>query len=397
MPLTNTTIKNAQAGAKDKKLADERGLYLLITASGSKLWRMKYRINGVEKKLSFGVWPEVSLRKARELRDEARMAIAAGRDPAREKKSAKLAIKTERGQTFAAVAREFLDKRAREGLADTTLGKKEWLLTLVKPVIGSAPIAEITAQEMFHVLDQIQQSGRRETAKRVRSFAGEVFNFAIATGRASNNPTLALQRALLAPQVVHMPAITEIPKLKGLLQAIDGATGYPSTLAALRITPHLFQRPGEIRKMKWENLDLAGARWSPPIADMKKRRPHDVPLSRQALAIIREMEAARRGPYVFPAFHDDKKPISENTVNGVLRRLGYAGVMTAHGFRSTASSLLNESGKWNPDAIERAMSRQVGNAVSSIYNRSAYWDERVEMMQWWSDYLDELKRMEDGG
>ncbi|GGC11038.1 hypothetical protein GCM10011494_32220 [Novosphingobium endophyticum] len=231
----------------------------------------------------------------------------------------------------------------------------------------------------------------RETTKRLRSVAGQVFNYAIATGRATNNPTVALQRALLAPEVNHMAAIINVDELRKLLQAIDNCTGYPSTLAALRITPHLFQRPGEIRKMKWENLDLDGARWSPPIADMKKRRPHDVPLSRQALAIIREMAELRNGPYVFPAFHTGSKPISENTVNGALRRLGYAGKQSAHGFRSTASSLLNESGKWNPDAIERAMSRQVGNATSAIYNRTAYWDERVEMMQWWSDWLDELK------
>lgn len=353
---------------------------------------MKFRFNGQEQKLSFGAWPDVSLKEARRKCDEARMAVRDGRNPAREKKTSKLAVKAQLGQTFGAIAREVLNKCEADGSAKATLSKKEWLIRILDPMIGGAPIAEISGQEMFSALDAIQRSGRRETARRARSVAGEVFEYAIATGRASTNPVLLMRRALRVPQVKHMPAITDLGQLKGLLKAIDGATGYPSTLAALRITPHLFQRPGEIRKMKWENVDLEAARWSPPISDMKKRRPHDVPLSRQAVTIIREMERLRNGPFVFPAFHSPVKPISENTVNNALRRLGYSGVMTAHGFRSTASSLLNESGKWNPDAIERAMSRQVGTTVSSIYNRSSYWDERVQMMQWWSDFLDDLKQ-----
>ncbi|MCJ2186671.1 tyrosine-type recombinase/integrase [Novosphingobium beihaiensis] len=391
MPLTNNTIKNARPRAKDWKLADEKGLYLLITPKGSKLWRMKFRHHGVERKLSFGAWPDITLRRARELRDEARAAVSEGRDPARERKVAKREGKYEASQTFAAIADELIEKDRQEGRAAVTIKKKEWLLGKLKAAFGSAPIAEITTPEMFAVLDRIQKTGLRETTKRLRSVAGQVFNYAIATGRATNNPTLALQRALLAPDVTHMAAIIDVDDLRILLRKMDECSGYPSTLAALRITPHLFQRPGEIRKMKWANLDLDRARWSPPIADMKKRRPHDVPLSRQAMAIIREMEQHRNGPFVFPAFHTGAKPISENTVNGALRRLGYAGVQSAHGFRSTASSLLNERGKWDRDVIDRAMSRQVGNATSAIYNRTAYWDERVEMMQWWSDWLDELK------
>lgn len=305
--LTVIAIKNAKPGAKDRKLSDTGGLFLLITPMGGKLWRMKYRYGGTEKKLSFGRWPEVSLQHARRQRDEARLAIADGRDPAREKKLAKQATKAPPGQTFGVIGREFLDKRRKEGLAETTLKKKEWLLNILQPELGSRSINEISSQDMFAILDKVQQD-RRETARRLRSLASEVFNFATATGRGSTNPTEPLKRALMSPKVRHMPAIIEVEALKKLMIAIDGTTGYPSTIGALRISPHLFQRPGEIRKMKWANLDLGEGRWSVPVEDMKKRRPHEVPLSRQAIAIIREMELVRNGIYVFPAFHTGQRP-----------------------------------------------------------------------------------------
>lgn len=312
-----------------------------------------------------------------------------GRDPAREKKLTKMSTQAKLGQTFGAIGREYLEKRQKEGLAEATLKKKVWLFEQFEATLGNVPITSISSQEVFTLLDKVQQD-RRETARRMRSLAGEVFNYAIATGRAVSNPTEALKRALLAPKVRHMPALVEVDDLKALLKAIDQSTGYPSTIGALRISPHLFQRPGEIRKMKWADLNFEDACWNIPASDMKKRRPHAVPLSRQAIGIIRDMELVRNGPFVFPAFHSAKSPISENTVNGALKRLGFKGLMTPHGFRSAASSLLNESGKWNPDAIERAMSRQVGSATAAIYNRSTYWSERVQMMQWWSDFLDEL-------
>lgn len=391
MPLTNATIKNARPRAKDWKLSDEKGLYLLVKPTGSKLWRMKFRHHGVERKLSFGSWPEISLKNARELRDEARAAMQDGRDPSRERKKAKSEARHEALHTFGAIADEFLDKRRSEGLADTTINKKAWLLDHLKSSIGSAPVNDVTVPELLAAIRKVEAKGKRETARRLRSISGEVFSYAIATGRAEANPATLLRGALLAPQVTHIPAIIEADQVKALMRAIDDCTGYPSTLAALRISPHLFQRPGEIRQMKWADLKLSEARWVPQVEDLKMRKPHQVPLSTQALAIIEEMAALRNGPYVFPAFHTGTRPISENTVNGALRRLGYTGKMTAHGFRSMASSLLNESGKWNPDAIECALSHKVGNTIRATYNRSPYWKERVEMMQWWSDWLDDLK------
>ncbi|KMS55212.1 integrase [Novosphingobium barchaimii LL02] len=391
MPLTNATIKNAKPREKDWKLKDEKGLYVLITTKGSKLWRLKLRPNGVEKKLSFGAWPDVSLKEARELRDEARAAVQEGRDPSRERKKAKCDARREAAHTFGAVADEFLAKRRNDGLAETTLKKKVWLLDQLKSSIGNAPVADVSVPELLAAIRLVEKEGKRETARRLRSIAGEVFSYAIATGRAAANPAATLRGALLTPQVTHMPAVVEVDQAKALMRAIDDCTGYPSTLAALRISPHLFQRPGEIRQMKWDDLKLSEARWTPQIEDMKMRKRHEVPLSRQAIIIIREMAALRNGPYVFPAFHTGRRPISENTVNGALRRIGYKGKMTAHGFRSMASTLLNESSKWNPDAIEAALSHKVGNTIRATYNRGAYWNERVEMMQWWSDWLDELK------
>jgi integrase len=357
---------------------------------------MKYRFNGMENKLSFGAYPEVSLKAAREMRDKARALLAAGKDPSHEKRSRKIEAKLASQNTFSAIAREFIDKRASDGdraIGASTLQKTEWLLSLVEPKLGRLPVKEITTPLLLSVLQEIEESGRRETARRLRAFVGRVINHAIITGRAENNPALPLQRALKAPTVRHYPAIIDRGVLANLLRAIDGYSGHASTRAALRLSPHLFQRPGEIRTMKWAELDLDAAVWTIPPEKTKMRKEHQVPLSRQAISIIRSMEGVSAySDYVFPSF-SPKKPLSENAINGALRRLGYAGVMTAHGFRTTASSLLNESNRWNPDAIERALAHSDSNQVRAAYNRTAYWDERVQMMQWWSDELDSLKRL----
>lgn len=392
MTLSVKQIENAHPGERDYKLADEKGLYLLVAASGSKRWYLKYRHLGREKKLSLGGYPEVTLKGARTKRDEARAVMAAGKDPSQEKQVSRLTAKVEAANTFAAIARELIDKRAAEGMAPTTIAKTEWLLLLLEPRLGRLPVTEITAPVLLAAVQEIHASGRRETARRLRSFAGRVMQHAILTGRAQINPAPMLARALAAPQERHHPAIVDRAELGGLLRVIAGYEGYPSTNAALRLSPHVFQRPGEIRTMKWVDIDFERARWTIPAATMKMRKPHRVPLSRQSLEIIRSMIAVSAGSeYVFPAFHSPKRPISENTINQALRRLGYGGSMTAHGFRSTASSLLNESKLWLPDAIERALAHEDGNAIRSIYNRTDYWDERVEMMQWWSDQLDALK------
>jgi integrase len=280
----------------------------------------------------------------------------------------------------------------KEGLAEATIIKARWFLDLLRPSIGRMPIAEIQPQDLFAALKKIERAGHRETAKRLRSFSSRVFRYAVATARATADPAQTLRGALASPIVKHYAAITDPKALGELLRAIDSYSGEPATLAALRLTPHVFQRPGEVRQMRWSEVDLDQAIWTIPAERMKQRQPHAVPLSRQSVTILAEMRGLTgNGKFVFPSLRSRERPMSENTVNGALRRLGYAGSeMTAHGFRSTASTLLNESGKWNPDAIERALSHAEKNQVRAAYNRGSYWNERVEMAQWWSDYLDRL-------
>lgn len=393
MALNDTLIRAAKPREKEWKLADERGLYLLVTPSGGKLWRVKFRLNGQEKKLSLGAYPEIALKEARRLRDTARLAKADGIDPAKEKQAAKVAAKIGAANSFEALAEEYIEKMVKEGLAEATLTKARWFLSLLRPAIGREAIADITAQDMFAALKKVERAGHRETAKRLRSFASRVFRYAVATGRANADPADTLRGALAAPVVKHYAAIVDPVALGELLRAIEGYSGEPVTLTALRLTPHVFQRPGEVRQMQWTELDLDKGVWTIPAARMKQRAAHSVPLSRQSVDILREMRGlTSKGKFVFPSIRTWERPMSENTVNGALRRLGYAGSeMTAHGFRSTASTLLNESGKWNPDAIERALSHAEKNQVRAAYNRGSYWTERVEMTQWWSDYLDGLR------
>lgn len=394
MPLTFKAIQNIRPSNKATKHTDEKGLFLLVSPSGTKRWHLKYRFDGKEKRIAFGPFPEVSLSDARAKRDEARALLANGIDPSAKRQAERLQQRVAWENTFAAVALELIEKRASDGdkaISDTTRSKTEWLLSLLEPELGSVPISEVTAPKLLAVLREVEESGRRETARRLRSFAGRVIDYAIATGRAEHNPAPALRRALRSPNVRNHPAIIDPRQLSVLLNAIDGYTGYASTNAALKLSAHLFQRPGEIRAMRWADLNLDKAIWTIPAGDTKMRREHRVPLSRQALAIIRSMEdVSSYSDWVFPSW-TPKKPLSENAITGALKRLGYAGKMTAHGFRSTASSLLNESGKWNPDAIERALAHQDGNAVRSVYNRTQYWPERVAMMQWWSDQIDSIK------
>lgn len=392
MTLTVKQIDHAAPSDRPQKLWDGQGLYLMIAPTGSKRWQFKYKYAGKERKMSLGAYPEISLKQARNLRDEARAKLSEGKDPSQQRQMQKVAAATEAANTFGVIAREFIAKRTAEGLADTTIAKSNWLLSLLEPRLGKVPVTEITAPLLLSVLQDIGNSGRRETARRLRSFAGRVINHAVITGRATNNPAPALNRALVTPTVRHHPAIIDPDRLGALLRAIDDYAGYPSTMAALRLTPHLFQRPGEIRTMRWDELDLSAGKWTIPASKTKMRREHEVPLSRQAVAIIRSMQLISGGSeYVFPAFHTMKKPISENNVNQALRRMGYGGVMTAHGFRATASSLLNEDGRWPPDIIEHALAHKDRDAVRAIYNRTTYWKARSEMMQAWSDRLDALR------
>jgi integrase len=390
--LNDTRVRTAKPADRAVKLSDSGGLYLLIQPNGSKLWRLAYRFGGKQKTLAIGVYPTVTLKHAREKRDEAKRLLADNIDPSMQRRLEKLTAAS--GNTFRAVAEEVLVKLEREGRADVTLAKKRWLFDFAYPAIGERPIAKITAPELLAVLRKVEARGRYETARRLRSTCGMVFRYAIATGRAERDPSVDLRGALTAPKVVHRAAIVDPADIGALLLAIENYDGMPLTKAALKLAALVFVRPGELRQAEWAEFDLEHAEWRIPAAKMKMRRLHRVPLSKQALAIIHDLQAFRRGGrWLFPSVLGISRPMSENTLNAALRRLGYSkGEMTAHGFKGMASTRLNEMGFWNADAIERQLAHQESDDVRRAYMHAAeYWPERVRMMQAWADYLDELR------
>lgn len=314
-------------------------------------------------------------------------------DPRIVKKRAAAATAIGAANTFKAVADELIAKSELEGRADATILKARWFLSLLEPALGSRSIAAIEAYELLTILKKVECAGHRETANRLRSFASRVFRYAVATARARTNPAADLQGALTSPQLKHHAAIVDPKGVGGLLRAINGFQGQPATQLALRLAPHVFVRPGELRRAEWAEIDLDAAVRRIPAAKMKMAREHVFPLSKQAKAILEGAKLLTgRGKFVFPSVRSFLRPMSENTVNAALRRLGYGqDEMTGHGFRSTASTLLNESGRWSPDAIERALAHKDTDHVRAAYHRGAHWPERVEMAQWWSDYLDILR------
>ena len=396
MALSDASIRAAKGSSAQYKLYDEAGLFLIVRPSGGKLWRLKYRHHGKEQQLSIGVFPDVGLKEARRRRDEARTQIANGLNPSFEKKRAAVAASISAANTFKAVAEEFIAKREREGIKEITGAKARWLLALLEPALGSRPVAEIEPYELLAVLKKVELAGRYETAKRLLAFTGRVCRYAVATARANRNVAADLQGALTSPKVKHHAAILDPTGVGALLRAIDGFDGQPTTHWALRLAPHVFVRPGELRMAEWAEIDLDAAIWRIPGSRMKMNREHVVPLSKQALAILKEAQALTGdGRLVFPSVRTSRRPMSENTLNAALRRLGYSSdEMTSHGFRSTASTLLNESGRWSVDAIERALAHGDADTVRAAYHRGAHWQERVLMAQWWSDHLDHLR---DGG
>ncbi|WP_340588536.1 tyrosine-type recombinase/integrase [Erythrobacter alti] len=392
MAFTNVALNALKPKEKSYKRADERGLYIEVMPSGSKLWRFKYRLYGVEKRQSFGRFPEVSLAEARKLRDEAKALISAGRDPAIERRQAKLVAALTAETTFNSVAREFIEKMAADGRAQTTIDKSLWFLEQLKP-LQPLPVGQIRPADVLAALKRIEAQGKYETARRCRSFVSRVFRFAVATLRAENDPAAVLRGALRTPKTKHHAAFQKPEQVADLLRSIDEYPGSLITRLAMQIAPHVMARPGELRMADWQEFDLENAKWRIPAERMKMRKPHLVPLSRQVIAYLREL-AQLTGPtgFVFPAFHTWKRPMSENTMNQALRRMGYTkDEMTAHGWRATASTLLNESGKWNEDAIERSLAHTDRNQIRGTYSRGTYWNERVDMHQWWSDYLDQLR------
>jgi integrase len=378
-------------------MGDAFGLFVLIQPSGGKLWRFKYRFDGREKKLAIGTYPVIGLAEARRRRDQARELLAAGKDPSRERQREKLRTQVQAGNTFAAIAEEYCDKRSRDGQkawATSTAARSEYLISLLKVPLGHLPITDIEPADVLAAVRKIERKGQLESARRTLQLAGAVFRYAVATARLSSDPTRDLRGALTAPTVTHYGAIIDPIRVGELLRAIDGYEGQPITKLAMQLAPHVFVRPGELRHAEWSEFDFEGALWTIPAGKTKMRKDHLVPLSRQSIAILKDLNALTGADgYVFPSIRSRKRPMSDNTINAGLRRLGYStDEMTAHGFRAMASTLLNESGKWHPDAIERALAHGDSDRVRAAYHRGAHWKERVAMAQWWSDHLDQLRK-----
>jgi integrase len=375
-------------------------MFLLITPAGGKLWRLKYRIDGREKLLAIGAYPEIGLSDARKRREEARALIAQGKDPSREKQRDKVRSRIQAADTFTAIADEYCAKRKRDGekgWSAATATRSQYLLSLLNSSIGRLSISEIEPADVLTAVRKIEAKGNLESARRTLQLTSMVFRYAVATARLRSDPTRDLRGALTAPKVTHYGAITEAKRVGELLRAIDGYEGQGLTQLAMQVAPHVFVRPGELRHAEWCEFDLDGALWVIPAGKMKMRKAHHVPLSRQAVELFRQVQAVTGlAGYVFPSIRSRARPMSENTINAGLRRLGYSSdEMTAHGFRAMASTLLNESGKWHPDAIERALAHGDDDKVRAAYHRGAHWNERVEMAQWWSDYLDQLRKGAD--
>ncbi len=394
MPLTEFQVRSAKAAEKVTKLSDGGGLQVWVYPDRAKRWRLAYRFAGAQKVLAIGVYPTVGLKEARAAREDAKRLLGNGVDPAWAKKQTKLERATSAANTFEAIAKELVEKKRGEGKAFNTIMKTEWLLSFANPMIGARPVKEIGAPEVLAVLRTVESRGRRETAKRLRATIGQVFRYAVATARAEGDPTGALAGALAAPVVKHRAAIVEPKAFGGLLRSIASYEGSPETLAALELLALTFVRPGELRSAEWSEVDLDSTVWSIPGEKMKMRRPHRVPLSPRAVAVLRDLHTITgKGRYLFPSARSSSRCMSENTINAALRRLGFKqDEMTAHGFRSAASSILNESGLWNPDAIERQLAHVDADSVRRAYARADFWDERVRMMGWWADKCDELRR-----
>jgi integrase len=386
--LTDIAIKGAKPREKPYKLADEGGLFMLVTPKGGRWWRLKFRVGGKEKLLSLGVYPDVSLKDARQRRDNLRQQLASGVDPGAQRKAAKVAGT----DTFEAVAREWFAKFSTNWAKTHSDKIIRRLESDIFPWLGSRPVGQVTAPELLTCLRRVESRRALDTAHRAHQNCGQIFRYAIATGRAERDPAADLRGALPPVNGGHFATITDPAGIGALLRAIEGYEGTLVGRCALRLAPLVFVRPGELRAAEWSEFDLDEAEWRIPAERMKARVVHIVPLSIQAVAILRELQPLTgAGRYVFPSLRTPARPMSENTINGALRRLGYSGdQMTGHGFRSMASTLLNEQG-WNRDAIERQLAHGERDEVRAAYNYAQHLPERRKMMQSWSDYLDGLR------
>jgi integrase len=392
MSLTEFAVKGAKPRLKPYKLADGGGLYLLVKADGGRYWRLDYRLHGKRKTLAIGVYPAVSLADARTAREDARSLLRDGIDPSTQKRIAAITARNAAANTFSAVAEEYKAKCITEGLSAATLTKLTWLLEdHLYPLLRTRPISEIEPPELLEVLRRAEERGLLETATRLRSLCGRIFRYAIATGRAKRDPAADLRGALATAKPIHRAAILDPKAVGELMRAVESYTGQETTKIALRIAPLLFVRPGELRHAEWPEFDFDAALWRLPASKMKMRTAHLVPLSTQAIALLKELrKLTGRGKYLFPSTRSVLRPMSDNTVNAAFRRLGYAkDEITAHGLRRMASTLLNENG-FNGDWIERQLAHAEQDEVRAAYNAAEYLPERRKMMQWWADYLERL-------
>jgi len=393
MTLTDVTIRKAKPSDKTQRLFDGSGMYLELSPSGGKWWRLKYRFGGKEKRLSLGTYPDTSLADAREKRDAARKLLAAGVDPSEQRKAAKAAGEERAANSFEVIAREW---HAKQSATWVDLHASRIMLRLendVFPWLGNRPIADIPAKEFLATVNRVADRGAVESAHRVLQYCSQVLRYAIATGRAERNPVADLRGALPPVKQTHHAAIIEPNAIGGLLRAIDGYQGSFVTKCALRLAPLLFVRPGELRHAEWVEFDLDGAQWNLPAEKMKMREPHLVPLAPQAVAVLRELhEFTGRGRYVFPSLRGPKRPMSDNAVLSALRRMGYTSdEMSGHGFRAMARTVLDEVLHFRPDYIEHQLAHAVKDPNGRAYNRTAHLAERRKMMASWADYLDTLK------
>jgi integrase len=389
--LTTKQIASAAPGPKTRKLFDGRGLYLELSPDGARRWRLKYRFAGKEKRISLGVYPDVSLKVARERCEDARRLLLDGVDPSAERQATRVAA---HGDSFETVAREWYAAQTRTWAASHAPRVLRRLERDVFPHVGRRSISEVTAPELLKILRSIETRGAVETAHRALQNCGQILRYAIATGRATRDPSADLRGALLPVVGSHLPALTEPKALGALLRAINGYEGQPTTGWALRLAPLVFVRPGELRQAEWAEINLNTATWTIPEAKLKaSTQDHVVPLARQAVEILREAEGLTgRGRYVFPSIRTVKRPMSNMTLNAALRRLGYASAaVSVHGFRATARTMLDELLHFRPDWIEHQLAHRVKDPLGRAYNRTAFLVERRRMMQAWADYLDGLR------
>ena len=393
IPLTDLQISKSKPREKQYKKHDGGGLFLIITPTGGKWWRFKYRYNDKEKTLSFGTYPEISLSDARKLREDARSQVAKGIDPSELRKATKAAQAESAANSFEILAREWIGKQKPNWSPANTEIVTRLLAVNVFPWIGKKPIVEVKAPELLNVLRKMEDRGILDSAHRTRAICGQIFRYAIVTGRADRDVAADLKGAITSPKKKHLASITDPKEVAALLRAIDSLTGTFIVKCAMRLAPLVFVRPGELRQAEWAEINLDKAEWNIPKEKMKTKQPHLVPLSTQAVAILKEIQPLTGSTrYVFHSTRTVNKPMSDMALSAALRRMGYAqGEMTPHGFRAMARTILDEILKVRPDFIEHQLAHAVRDPNGRAYNRTAHLEERRKMMQQWADYMDELK------